>query len=216
MKLIDADKLKEKLLKIQAGIVNEKVARGNTKSDVWKLAYLLILDEYIRMLDDMPSETQHCDCNHDCDAIYEVYARGYSKGSDDILNDCNFLYTALRRAYLKGREDAINEYHLLKDYYNNNCDTLDKIQKEQNMKLNTTREEMWDKVIQNLKTLDAGLIVTMAEKLRTDVINGTIKQEDKSSMWSLVDDLGYYSIKGQTIKYLPEYQELTTLMEKVF
>lgn len=186
MRLIDADALKEKLLKIQAGIVNEEVPRGNTKSDVWRLAYLLVFDEYIKMLDEMPRITP----GGDTDAILDAYGKGYSKG----------------------REDILKEQQQMKDYCENDCDTLKKFWKAINM----TREEIWDKVIQNLKTLDAGLIVTMAEKLRTDVIHGTIKQEDKSQMWSLVDDLGYYSIKGQTIKYLPEYQELTTLMEKVF
>ena len=193
MRLIDADELKEKLLKMQDDIVDKKVARGSSKSDAWVVAYLLILDEYIKMLDEMPS----------------------------MINGCNVDADAIRRAayvggFLNGREDALSEVQLIKDYYKNDCDTLNEIWKEQNMKLNMTREEMWDKVIQNLKTLDAGLIVTMAEKLRTNVANGTIKQEDKYQMWSLVDDLGYYSIKGQTIKYLPEYQELTTLMKKVF
>lgn len=91
-----------------------------------------------------------------------------------------------------------------------------------------TRDELWSKVIQNLKTLDreahdeefvpliSSLIVLQAEELRTNVVNGTITQEDKSHMWSLVDELGCFSIKGYTIMYLPEYQELTVLMRKVF
>ena len=229
MRLIDADALKEKLLKIQAGIVNEEVPRGNTKSDAWKFAYLLVFDAFFKMVDEMPSATQHCDCNHDCDAIYEAYNRGYSKGSDDTLNECDFLYTALRRAYLKGREDAINEYHLLKDYYDNDYNTLNKMQKEQKMENSeAAKDELWSKIIQDLKALDqeahdeefvpliTSLLVTIVEELRTNVANGTIKQEDKSHMWSLVDDLGCYSIKGETIMYLPVYQELTTLMRKVF
>ena len=191
MRLIDADRLKEKLLQTQKDIVNQNLARGSTKSDAWIFAYLLILDEYIKKLDEMPSVT----CGSNADDILDAYSKGYSKG----------------------REDILKEQQQIKDYYKNDCDTLNEIWKEQKMENSEmTREEIWDKVIQNLKTLDAGLIVTMAEKLRTDVIHGTIKQEDKSSMWSLVDDLGYYSIKGQTIKYLPEYQELTALMRKVF
>ena len=79
MRLIDADALKEKLLKMRDDIVDKKVARGSSKSDAWIAAYLLILDEYIKILDEMPSEVQHYDCNHDCDAIYEAYNRGYSK-----------------------------------------------------------------------------------------------------------------------------------------
>ena len=229
MRLIDADELKEKLLKIQAGIVNEKVPRGNTKSDVWKLAYLLVFDEYIKMLDEMPSATQHYDCNHDCDAIYEAYNRGYSKGSDDTLNECDPLYTALRRAYLKGREDAINEYHLLKDYCKKDYNTLNKMRKEQKMENSeAAKDELWSKIIKDLKTLNqeahdeefvpfiTGALVMTALRLRTDVIHGTIKQEDKSYMWILVDDLGCYSIKGETIMYLPEYKDLTALLRKVF
>lgn len=91
-----------------------------------------------------------------------------------------------------------------------------------------TRDEIWSKVIQNLKTLNqeahdeeyapliTSLLVLQAEELRTNVANGTITQEDKYHMWSLVDELGCFSIKGYTIMYLPEYQELTVLMRKVF
>ena len=91
-----------------------------------------------------------------------------------------------------------------------------------------TREETWGKVIRDLKTLDqeahdeeftpliTAMLVMTACELRTSVANGTIAQEDKSHMWSLVDELGCYSIKGGTIKYLPEYQDLTELMRKVF
>ena len=117
MRLIDADVLKGKLLKIQADIVDKKVARGSSKSDAWIAAYLLILDEYIKMLDDMPSATQHCDCNHDCDAIYEAYNRGFSKGRENVLimeeqakkqmedyceNDRNALYDAYERGHSEG------------------------------------------------------------------------------------------------------------------
>ena len=98
MRLIDADELKKKLLKIQADIVDKKVARGSSKSDAWIVAYLLILDEYIRMLDEMPSATQH----YDCDALYEAHIAGF----------------------LKGREDALSEVQLMKDYCENDCDTL--------------------------------------------------------------------------------------------
>ena len=95
------------------------------------------------------------------------------------------------------------------------------------MKLDMTRDEIWDKVIRILKILDqeahneaiAPLItsplVILAEQLRTNVVNGTITREDKSHMWSLVDGLGCFSIKRGTIMYLPEYQDLTALMRKV-
>ena len=88
MRLIDADELKKKLLKIRADIVDKKVQKGSSISDAWKAAYLFILDEYIKMVDEMPSTTPHYDCNHDCEAIYEAYARGFSKG------------------YLEGREEG--------------------------------------------------------------------------------------------------------------
>ena len=65
MRLIDADELKEKLIKIQADVVDKKVARGNSKSDAWEAAYLLVFDEYIKMVDEMPSAAHHYDCNHD-------------------------------------------------------------------------------------------------------------------------------------------------------
>ena len=90
------------------------------------------------------------------------------------------------------------------------------------------KDELWNKVIRNLKFIDqeahdeevvpliTSLLVIIAEELRTNVANGTITQKDKSHMWSLVDEIGCFSIKGQTIKYLPEYQELTALMRKVF
>ena len=113
MRLIDADVLKGKLLKIQADIADKKVARGSSKSDAWIAAYLLILDEYIKMLDDMPSATHHYDCNHDCDAIYEAYNRGFSKGremeeqakkqmEDYCKNDCDALYDAYERGHSEG------------------------------------------------------------------------------------------------------------------
>ena len=98
MRLIDADELKKKLLKIQAGIVNEEVPRGNTKSDAWTLAYMLILDEYIKMLDEMPSVINGCNA----DAILDAYGKGYSKG----------------------REDVLSEVQLMKDYCKNDCDAL--------------------------------------------------------------------------------------------
>lgn len=98
MRLIDADELKEKLLKIQSGIVNEEVSRGNTKSDAWKVAYLLVFDVFFKMVDKMPSAISGCDA----DAIHYVYSKGYSKG----------------------REDILKEQQLMKDYCKNDCDTL--------------------------------------------------------------------------------------------
>lgn len=91
-----------------------------------------------------------------------------------------------------------------------------------------TREEIWLKIIQNLKILDqeahdenyvpyvTDTLVMTALRLYTDDTNGTITQEDKSHMRSLVNDLGCYSIKGKTIRYLPEYQEIKKLIKKVF
>ena len=104
MGLIDAYALKEKLLKIQADIVDKKVARGSSKSDAWIVAYLLILDEYIKMLDDMPRVVSGCDA----DAILDAYGKGYSKG----------------------REDALGEVQQTKDYYENDWDTINEIRKK--------------------------------------------------------------------------------------
>ena len=77
MRLIDADALKEKLLNIQADIANERVSRGSAISDAWKPVYLLILDEYINILDEMPSVTHHYNCNHHCDALREAYHKEF-------------------------------------------------------------------------------------------------------------------------------------------
>ena len=120
MRLIDADELKKKLLKIRADIVDKKVARGSSKSDAWIVAYLLILDEYIKMLDDMPSATQHCYCNHDCDAIYEAYNRGFSKGRENVLiaEECMKKYCETNR---KMEEQAKKQ---MEDYCKNDCDAL--------------------------------------------------------------------------------------------
>mgnify|MGYP006362158393 CR=1 FL=1 len=98
MRLIDADVLKGKLLKMQADIVDKKVARGSSKSDAWIVAYLLIFDEYIKILDEMPRVISGCDA----DAILDAYGKGY----------------------LKGREDILSEIQLMRDYCKNDCDTL--------------------------------------------------------------------------------------------
>lgn len=91
-----------------------------------------------------------------------------------------------------------------------------------------TREEIWLKIIQDSKTLDreakdedyvpcmTDALVLTASQLYTDDTNGHIRKQDKTDMWRLVDELGCYSIKGETIMYLPVYQELTTLLRMVF
>lgn len=106
MRLINADELKEKLLKIQKDIVNERVPRGNAKSDTWIIAYQLVCDEYIKMVDEMPSMINGC--NADADAILDAHVKGY----------------------LKGREDVLSEIQLIKDYCKNDCDTLNEMWKE--------------------------------------------------------------------------------------
>lgn len=98
MRLIDADELKEKLLQMQKDIA-ESVPRGNAKSDTWKAAYLLVFDEYIKILDEMPMVTP----GGDADAILDAYCIAY---------------------FLKGREDALSEVQQMKDYCKNDCDTL--------------------------------------------------------------------------------------------
>lgn len=211
MRLIDADELKDKLLKMQDNIIDKEVQKGSSISDAWKAAYLLVFDEYIKILDEMPRTTHHYVCNHDCDALYKAYAKGYSKG------------------YIEGKEGTLREEWLKKDLYKHDYNALNKIQKEQKMENSEmTRDELWSKVIQNLKIFDqeahdeefvpliTSLLVIEAEELRTNVTNGTIAQEDKSHIWSLVDELGCFSIKGEAIMYLPGYQELTTLLRKVF
>lgn len=102
MRLIDADVLKGKLLKIQADIVDKKVTRGSSKSDAWIAAYLFILDEYIKMLDEMPRVTPGSDADAILDAILDAYGKGYSKGIEDVLS----------------------EVQQMKDYCKNDCDTI--------------------------------------------------------------------------------------------
>ena len=105
MRLIDADKLKEKLLKTQKDIANKIIEpRGNTKSNPWKTAYLLVFDEYIKMLDEMPRVVS----GRNADAILDAYGKGY----------------------LKGREDALSEVQQMKDYCKNDCDTINEIRKK--------------------------------------------------------------------------------------
>ena len=102
MRLIDADELKEKLLQMRKDIANEREPRGNAKSDTWKAAYLLVFDEYIKMLDEMPSVLYSRDADAIRDAILDAYDKGYSKG----------------------REDILSEIQLMRDYCKNDCDTL--------------------------------------------------------------------------------------------
>ena len=120
MRLIDADALKEKLLKMREDIVDKKVARGSSKSDAWIAAYLLILDEYIKMIDEMPSATQHYDCNHDCDAVYGAYNRGFLKGMENVLmaEECKKKYCDINR---KMEEQAKKQ---MEDYCTHKCDIL--------------------------------------------------------------------------------------------
>jgi hypothetical protein len=128
MRPIDADKLKEKLLQMQKDIANGIVSRGNSKSDIWKTAYLLIFDEYIKMLDEMPRVTSGCDA----DAILDAYGKGYRDYDNHILYaygkgyrdyDNHILY-AYGKGYEKGREDALSEVQQTKDYFKNDCNAV--------------------------------------------------------------------------------------------
>lgn len=91
-----------------------------------------------------------------------------------------------------------------------------------------TRKEIWsdilvDSVILNMKAKNEDYVpymtdalVMTANQLYTDDANGVLKKQDKADLWSLIDKLGNYSVKGQTIRYLPEYQELKELIKEVF
>lgn len=91
-----------------------------------------------------------------------------------------------------------------------------------------TKDEIWIKIIQDSKTLDqkaknedyvpymTDALVLTASQLYMDDTNGHIRKQDKADMWSLIDKLGNYSIKGETIRYLPEYKEMKELVKKVF
>ena len=91
-----------------------------------------------------------------------------------------------------------------------------------------TKDEIWIKIIQDSKALDqkakdedyvpymTDALVLTGSQLYIDDTNGQIRNQDKADMWSLIDKLGNYSIKGETIRYLPEYQEIKKLVKKVF
>ena len=91
-----------------------------------------------------------------------------------------------------------------------------------------TKDEIWIKIIQDSKALDqkaknedyvpymTDALVLTASQLYMDDTNGHIRKQDKADMWSLIDKLGNYSIKGETIRYLPEYKEMKELVKKVF
>lgn len=130
----------------------------------------------------------------------------------------------------------------MEDYCKNDCDATKEVamavtnylykhemwkkQKMENSEM--TREEIWIKIIQDSKTLDqeakdedyvpymTDALVLTASQLYLDDTNGYIRKQDKADMWSLIDKLGNYSIKGETIRYLPEYQEIKKLVKKVF
>jgi len=108
MRLIDADELKEKLLKMQKDIINGS-------SDTWEAAYLSVFDKYIKMLDDMPRVIS----GRDAGAILDAYGKGYSKGREDALsevqqmedyckNDCDTIYEAYARGCSNGYLEGIS------------------------------------------------------------------------------------------------------------
>jgi len=91
-----------------------------------------------------------------------------------------------------------------------------------------TRKEIWNDIIVDSVILDTkaknedyvpymtDALVLSASQLYIDDTNGHIREQDKADMWSLIDKLGNYSIKGETIRYLPEYKEMKELVKKVF
>ena len=91
-----------------------------------------------------------------------------------------------------------------------------------------TRKEIWSDIIVNSVILNmkaknedyvpymTDALVLTASQLYIDDTNGQIRKQDKADMWSLIDKLGNYSIKGETIRYLPEYKEMKELVKKVF
>ena len=91
-----------------------------------------------------------------------------------------------------------------------------------------TRKEIWSDIIVDSVILDmkaknedyvpymTDALVLTASQLYMDDTNGHIREQDKADMWSLIDKLGNYSIKGEIIRYLPEYKEIKKLVKKVF
>lgn len=110
MRLIDADELKDRLIRaLRIDTVNENAPIGNDKRHTMKIEYKFSFYEIVKMLDEMPSAEQHYDCNHDCDALHEAYDRGYSKG------------------FSEGREEEKKEVMLLTDHCFGKCDILESV-----------------------------------------------------------------------------------------
>ena len=108
MRLIDADTLRDNLLQIHDDIRKKKKSRLISEPDTLVVAHLLVLDEYVKKLDETPTVTHHYNCNHDCDALYNAYNKGY----------------------LKGKEDALKEEQQMKDYCDNDYDATINFLKE--------------------------------------------------------------------------------------
>lgn len=103
-----------------------------------------IIVVYINVLEKVPTVTKHYDCNHDCDALYEAYDRGFSKGYLEggadayCKSDSNALCAAYNNGYSKGfsegreeekkrREEEKKEVMLLTDHCIGKCDILESV-----------------------------------------------------------------------------------------
>ena len=103
MRLIDADELKDQLIQN----LNE-LTKGEESDRMWLIVYSIIAT-FTNSLDKAHTITNHCDCNHDCDALHEAYDRGYSKG------------------FSEGREEEKKEVMMLTDHCIHKCDILENV-----------------------------------------------------------------------------------------
>lgn len=131
MRLVDADKLEQQLIQN----LNE-ITKGEENDYMWEIAYSIIV-VCIDALKKVPTVTNHYDCNHDCDALYEAYDRGFSKGYLEggadayCKSDSNALCAAYNNGYSKGfsegREEEKKEVMLLTDHCIGKCDILESV-----------------------------------------------------------------------------------------
>jgi len=131
MRLIDADELKDQLIQN----LNE-LTKGEESDRLWLIVYSIIAI-FTDSLDKVHTITKHYDCNHDCDALYEAYDRGFSKGYLEggadayCKSDCDALHEAYDRGYSKGfsegREEEKKEVMMLTDHCIGKCDILENV-----------------------------------------------------------------------------------------
>ena len=106
MRLIDADELENQLIQNL-----NNITKGEENDYMWKIVYSIIV-VCINSLEKVPTVTSHYDCNHDCDAIYEAYNRGFSKGRENVLiaEECMKKYCETNRKMEEQAKKQMEDY----------------------------------------------------------------------------------------------------------